>query len=225
MAKVKAARSDQEQRRRDRHAKRSLRHWTDRDGAWHAHLYGHPDHGASLWRMLDPIRRRLNIMRRQSGAAHESLDALDYDAVMTMAAIATGHDGELSLADLVELGLFPQLDTPPLAGRPAPPSTPAADPDLFTPADPDDPAQAADGDRTATTAAAAPASKQGRRPKKLAGSPLRVMIRVDFDALLRGVALEGELCEIAGYGPVPVSLVEDLLATKNPFIIGILTKT
>ena len=50
------------------------------------------------------------------------------------------------------------------------------------------------------------------------------MVRVDLDALLRGVALDGELCEIAGYGPVPVSVVEDLLATENPFIIGILTK-
>ena len=72
VAKVKAARSDQEQRRRDRHAKRSLRRWTDRDGALQAHLYGHPEDGASLWRMLDPIRRRLNMMRRQSGAANES---------------------------------------------------------------------------------------------------------------------------------------------------------
>jgi hypothetical protein len=38
VAKVKAAASDQEQRRRDRHAKRSLRRWTDRDGALQAHL-------------------------------------------------------------------------------------------------------------------------------------------------------------------------------------------
>jgi hypothetical protein len=50
------------------------------------------------------------------------------------------------------------------------------------------------------------------------------MVRVDLDALLRGVALDGELCEIAGYGPVPVSVVEDLLATENPFVVGILTK-
>src|SRR6202011_694815 len=67
-------------------------------------------------------------------------------------------------------------------------------------------------------------AERGRRAKKLAGSPIRVMVRVDLDALLRGVALEGELCEIAGYGPVPVSVVEDLLATENPFIVGILTK-
>ena len=40
---------------------RSLRRWTDRDGAFHAHLYGHPEDGATLWRMLDPIRRRLHL--------------------------------------------------------------------------------------------------------------------------------------------------------------------
>jgi Domain of unknown function (DUF222) len=216
VAKVKAACSDQEQRRRDRHVKRSLRRWTDRDGALQAHLYGHPEDGASLWRMLDPIRRRLNMMRRQSGAANESLDALDYDAVMTMAAIATGKEGELGLADLVELGLFPQFDASMLAGPAAPPPPTPADPGLFSLV------AAADVDQTGT--AAPPASKQGRRPKKLAGSPIRVMVRVDLDALLRGVALEGELCEIAGYGQVPVSVVEDLLATENPFIVGILTK-
>ena len=302
VAKIKAAGGDAEQRRRDRHARRSLRRWTDRDGALQAHLYGHPEDGASLWRMLDPIRRRLNMIRHHAGA-HDSLDALDYDAVMTMAAIATGKDGPLGLADLIELGLFPQLDTI-LADRPTPPPPPppapaaGADPDLFTttdagePVDPDlfttadagdpgDPAAPADLFATADPAgaaepadpaapadlfttpgpadpadpvvpgdaadpadpvvpgdaagvAAAPAdladpagasgSKRGRRPKKLAGSPIRVMIRVDLDALLRGVALDGELCEIAGYGPVPVSVVEELLATENPFIIGILTK-
>src|SRR5580704_15967627 len=91
VARVKAAAGDAEQRRRDRHAKRSLRRWTDREGALQAHLYGHPEDGARLWRMLDPIRRRLNVLRRQSGAANESLDALDYDAMMAMAAIATGR--------------------------------------------------------------------------------------------------------------------------------------
>lgn len=227
VARVKAARSDQEQRRRDRHAKRSLRRWTDRDGALQAQLYGHVEDGAGLWRMLDPIRRRLNAMRRESGAGNESLDALDYDAVMTMADIATGKEEQLALADLVELGLFPQLYTSMPAPRPAPPPpTPPADPELF------DTAAATAVDTTADTTAAAgqtgtlarPGSKQGRRPKKLAGSPIRVMVRVDLDALFRGVALEGELCEIAGYGPVPVSVVEDLVATENPFIVGILTK-
>ena len=90
-----------------------------------AHLYGHPEDGASLWRMLDPIRRRLNMVRRQSGAANESLDALDYDALMLMADIAVGKDGELALTDLLELGLFPQLETATPTPDPAPASTTA----------------------------------------------------------------------------------------------------
>ena len=40
----------------------------------------------------------------------------------------------------------------------------------------------------------------------------RCVVRVDFEALFRGHPVEGEVCEIAGYGPVPVSVVNDLLA-------------
>ncbi len=186
VARIKAATADQEARWRAVHAKRSFRRWSDRDGAFQGHLYGHPEDGAGLWGMLDPLRRRLNVLRREAGAPPDTLDALDYDALIAMAAIATGTEGELRLADLLDLGLFPQLDAS-LVSRPRSSPTP-------------------------------------RGTKKLAGSPLRVMIRVDLDALLRGVALDGELSEIAGYGPVPVSVIEDLLATESPFIVGLLTK-
>jgi hypothetical protein len=186
VARIKAATADQEARWRAVHAKRSFRRWSDRDGAFQGHLYGHPEDGAGLWGMLDPLRRRLNVLRREAGAPPDTLDALDYDALIAMAAIATGTEGELRLADLLDLGLFPQLDAS-LVSRPRSSPTP-------------------------------------RGTKKLAGSPLRVMIRVDLDALLRGVALDGELSEIAGYGPVPVSVIEDLVATESPFIVGLLTK-
>ena len=186
VARIKAATADQEARWRTVQAKRSFRRWSDREGAFQGHLYGHPEDGAGLWAMLDPIRRRLKMLRREPGAPPETLDALDYDAIMTMAAIATGTDGELGLADLLDLGLFPQLER--------------------------------------SVVAPPPSSPKPRRTKKLAGSPMRVMIRVDLDALLRGVALEGELCEIAGYGPVPVSVIKDLLMTESPFIVGLLTK-
>jgi hypothetical protein len=199
VAKVKAESSDLEERRNALHAKRSFRRWTDRDGALHAHLYGHPEDGARLWRMLDPIRRRLNMVRLRAGHPHDTFEALDYDALVTMASVATGKDGELSFSDLVDLGLFPQLAT-----RTAPPAT------------------LADRGQPATEEPSAPLTP--RPTKKLAGSPLRLMIRVDFDALLRGIPLEGELCEIPGYGPIPLSVVEDLIATENPFIVGLLTK-
>jgi hypothetical protein len=213
VARVKAANTDPEQRRVARHAKRSFRRWTDRDGAFQAHLYGHPEDGAGMWRMLDPVRRRLNALRNESGGAKDTFEGLDYDAVMAIASIAAGKDGELGLADLLELGLFPQLDPSLISGR-----TNHAE----------DRAESDHGDLLSTLAAtdrpAPPSPGKRRRAKRLAGSPIRLMIRVDMDALLRGFPLEGELCEIPGYGPVPVSVIEHLLATESPFIIGLLTK-
>jgi hypothetical protein len=225
VAKVKADSTDLEARRKARHTKRSFRRWTDRDGALQAHLYGHPEDGAGLWRMLDPIRRRLNIIRRQAGGDIETLDALDYDALMTMARIAVGKDSELTWADLQGLGLFPQVGTSVVTGTASRPDNPPNGPaSLFSSADPAEPGELAGGAEPRPPDPAPPPEAKAKRPKKLAGSPLQVMIRVDFEALFRGVPLDGELCEIAGYGPVPVSVVEDLIATENPFIIGILTK-
>jgi hypothetical protein len=193
VARIKAAASDQEARHQQQHGQRSLRRWTDLEGALQAHLAGVPEDGARLWRMLDPIRRRLNLLRHHAGTPVERLDALDYDALMLMADIAVGKDGELAFTDLLELGLFPQLETTATIPEPGPSLLP------------DDP-------------------PPRKRHKRLAGSPVRVMIRVDLDTLLRGFPLQGELCEIAGYGPVPVSVIEDLLASESPFIIGLLTK-
>ena len=229
VAKVKAAAVDQERRRRERHKRRSFRRWTDRDGALQAHIYGHPEDGASVWRMLDPVRRRLNMLRREVGSERDSFEALDYDAMMAIASIAAGRDGELSLSDLLDLGLFPQLDARLLAGRrvaaptasPAdsPADAPSGDGSLFGPSD----GSTGPPDTSDTPDTAKPPASPGRK-KKLAGRPTKVNIRVDLAALLRGVALEGEMCEIAGYGPVPVSVVERLLETENPFIVGIITK-
>ena len=61
-----------------------------------------------------------------------------------------------------------------------------------------------------------------------AGAPTRsrtkVIVRVDLAALLRGRPLEGELCEICGYGPVAVSAVRDLLDTGDPFLAAVVTR-
>ncbi len=246
VARTKAALTDQEARRQAIHAKRALRRWTDRDGALQAHLYGHPEDGARLWQMLDPIRRRLNILRRQTRPNEplESLDALDYDSLLAMATIATGHEDELGMADLLDLGLFPQLEAV-LARRnttTTPPTKPAipTGPPLFPTSD--DTHQPPPGNEppespthTAPSGTGAPGPPGPTQPvaespnrnlrKKLAGSPARIMIRVDLDTLLRGVPLQGELCELIGYGPIPVSVIEQLAATENPFIIGVLTKT
>jgi len=247
VARTKAAVTDGEARRRAIHAKRSLRRWTDRDGAFHAHLFGHPEDGARLWRALDPIRRRLNMMRREDSSPKESLETLDYDALMALASIAAGQDGELALTDLLDLGLFPQLDptthTPPTTTPPATTSGPSSGcdaPDLFTAPANENPPSGEPGSPISDPPDSRPPGKhgppgasptgpvepaaRGRRAKKLAGSSARIMIRVDLDTLLRGFPIEGELCEIAGYGPIPVSVIEDLMANENAFVVGLLTK-
>ena len=193
VARIRAEATDQEARHRRQHERRSLRRWTDLEGALQSHLTGVAEDGARVWRMLDPIRRRLNLLRRHAGMPVERLDALDYDALMVMADIAIGKDGELTFNDLRDLGLFPQLAN----AAPVPDAIPSLLPSCPPPA---------------------------TKSKKLAGSPIRIMVRVDLPTLLRGFPIEGELCEIAGYGPVAVSVIEDLLATDNPFIVGLLTK-
>jgi hypothetical protein len=52
----------------------------------------------------------------------------------------------------------------------------------------------------------------------------KILVRVDFDALLRGRPIDGEVCEIAGYGPVAVSAVRELLGSGDAFLAGIVTK-
>jgi len=242
VARAKAEVVDQEARRRAIHARRSFRRWTDRDGAFHAHLYGNPEDGVALWRMLDPIRRRLIVLRRAAGAANETLDALDYDALMALALVASGDGGEIGMADVLDLGLFPDtagrpvaaadqeaasvageplaqaslfVDQPPaVAGVQGPPALPDVESSALPDRPPPDGGSGGAPDRP-------PPKKTGR---KLGFSPAKVIVRVDLDTLLRGVVAEGELCEIVGYGPVPVSVIEELIASGNAFIAAVLTR-
>jgi hypothetical protein len=63
-------------------------------------------------------------------------------------------------------------------------------------------------------------SPDGARP-----APLKLLVRVDYDALLRGYPVEGETCELVGYGTIAVSAVEDLLTSRSGFLAGIVTRT
>ncbi len=54
------------------------------------------------------------------------------------------------------------------------------------------------------------------------GADAKILVRVDHPALLRGRALDGEICEIAGVGPIPVSLVEEWM--DDAFVAALLTK-
>lgn len=47
---------------------------------------------------------------------------------------------------------------------------------------------------------------------------VQLHLLVTHDALLRGHTEPGERCEMAGVGPVPVSVVRDILANEDPFV-------
>jgi len=60
--------------------------------------------------------------------------------------------------------------------------------------------------------------------KQRRGARVKLLVRVDLDALLRGAPIRGETCEVSGYGPVAVSAVRDLLDTGDPFLAAVVTK-
>src|SRR5947208_8252916 len=51
---------------------------------------------------------------------------------------------------------------------------------------------------------------QGEDAPRARTGGTKVLVRVDFETLFRGYPVEGEVCEIAGYGPVPVSVITEL---------------
>lgn len=57
-------------------------------------------------------------------------------------------------------------------------------------------------------------------------SPARakIIVRVDLGALLTGRPAEGEVCELAGFGPVATSAVRDLIDTADPFLAAVVTR-
>jgi len=77
-------------------------------------------------------------------------------------------------------------------------------------------------DALVALARAAMSGGPGRKQAK-GGSDAKVIVRVDHAALARGQAEPGELCEISGVGPVPVSAV-DRLIDEGAFLAAVVTK-
>ena len=57
-----------------------------------------------------------------------------------------------------------------------------------------------------------------------ARSRAKIIVRVDLPALLRGQVAPGEVCELAGFGPLAVSAVRDLIDTADPFLAAVVTR-
>ena len=64
----------------------------------------------------------------------------------------------------------------------------------------------------------------GLAPERPAPTPAKVIVRIDWDALVRGYPIDGETSEIAGIGPVPVQAVRDMIASGDPFLAAVVTQ-
>jgi len=211
------------------HRRRALRRFTDPDGAWTLIAKGTPQAGAAINTALDPIIDQMFRIARADGR-HEPYEAYAFDALH---ALTTGHTP--AAGDPIAM---PGVDRPAIFGAASAAVTadPAAESvDLAAgagvngsaaPTEPTTGAQpaaltagpAADrcagGDNGQAAFAAAPGPTQPAAPVM---SPPRVnprylaLLRVDLAALRRGAVAGGELCEISGVGPVPVSVAQELL--------------
>lgn len=56
------------------------------------------------------------------------------------------------------------------------------------------------------------------------GTKVDLLVRIDHSVLMRGYALEGEVCDIAGFGPTTPQAVMELMEAQDPFISVVLTK-
>ena len=65
-------------------------------------------------------------------------------------------------------------------------------------------------------------SSDGEATPVPTGADAKIIVRIDHSALLRGRATEGETCEIAGVGPVPVGVVREWM--DDAFVAAVLTK-
>ncbi|HVF33100.1 MAG TPA: DUF222 domain-containing protein [Acidimicrobiales bacterium] len=152
----------------------------------------------------EAIHRRRHLRRRRcADGAGELWYRSTLDEVAEIFSIIQGHANR-------------QFDLARLAGRHEPEEAYLADGLLAA-------CRAASGAGADTPAAeTAVGELERRRVRK--PTPTKVVVRVDWDALVRGWPVEAEVCEIAGLGPVPVSVVRAMLASGDAVLAAVVTK-
>jgi len=85
-------------------------------------------------------------------------------------------------------------------------------------------AELAGGEEVEDGAAAGPTSGPAPAPRRRGPSRAKIIARVDLLALLRGRPVKGEVCELAGFGPVAASAIRDLIDTADPFLAAVVTR-
>jgi hypothetical protein len=201
-AEVKATAVDLEARRAAIHRRRYLRAWTNADGESHLAAMGNPEDVAQILAALTPGTEDAFRRARREGR-QEHPDAYRFDALLQLALDAT-----CDLQPDSEPGGAPDDGTERAQGRdPEPPSSGSGPGSNGTPTP--------------------PASDHPERPKarrRRRGAPVKLLIRVDLETLLRGFPSDGETCELVGYGPISVATVHKLAEDGDAFVAAILTK-
>ncbi len=195
-ARAKAASSaDPEARRARLHQRRSLRSYTDTDGEWHLHCRNNPEVGARIMAALEPFREAIFRHARSEGR-RDAPEAYAADALAEMAR-RSSEPGAHRARESVG-------GEEPAAGVEAEPAAEAAG--------------------TPVAAKVTPGGGRGGRRPARSSAPPKIIVRVDLEALLRGWPIEGEVCEIAGFGPVAVSAVRDMIDSDDPFLAAVVTR-
>jgi hypothetical protein len=206
-ARIRAAADpDPDATNRRIHAQRRCRQYTDAEGGWNLSARGTAQDGAAFTTVLNAITDQVFTAARRQGR-HEPAEAYAFDALMAMAAHAARPDqpalpadGGAAPAALANGGAAPPADLPDgghgqsdHGGSRANGTLPldaGGDPGIF---------------RNGSRPVGPVPPRRWSNPRYLA------LIRVDAAALRRGHIDGDELCEIAGIGPVPVSVARDLL--------------
>ncbi|MDQ6615092.1 MAG: HNH endonuclease [Actinomycetota bacterium] len=231
-AKVKAAAVDLEARREANRRRRHLRGWTDQHGEWHLSGSGNPEDGAQIMAALAPlVEEAFRAARREGRRDHP--DAYRFDALLRLALDATSDPFSTDS----EPDDHNPIDHSPVDDGPFPANDHRADDDPIEvdaaltddERGDDGPSDGDAGPFPSDAKADYPAhpddgrSAQARRRHRR-GAPVKLLVRVDLETLMRGFPTDGETCELVGYGPIAMSALDKLLKDGDPFVAAILMK-
>ncbi|WP_157965524.1 HNH endonuclease signature motif containing protein, partial [Euzebya rosea] len=229
-----AADPDREATRRRHLARRAFRSWTETDGEWKAFLQAPGDLGARIEAALrgehDAVFRAAHAAGRREDDACYRFDALlnllDHPTTGPFTIDSSSPTGEGSQAVSTTTPAQPTLpgadDTADLSSNAADTSgIGTSDPqrDRTSPDSPDPDKQHV-SEPNATDPDAGSGGHPASQRHRPSGRQTKVIIRVDGSALVRGELADGEVCEIAGIGPVALSAVrEQMLDAHIAYVI------
>jgi hypothetical protein len=193
-AKIKTEASNPEDRRREIHDNRYLRTYMDSDGGFNLKFRDNPEVGAQIMAVISPIADSL-FQEACGRGVQEHTDAHRADALSVLASFYGASGGS-------------SVPVSSASGGSSVPNSSASEGSSV-------PVSSASGGSSVPNSDARPLPKYPSRPK--------VIVRVDLPTLLRGYPVSGETCEIAGFGPVALSAVEEMLSSGSCLLEAVIT--